>query len=127
MKKKLLFGLIAVFCLALAAAAFAEDREDGQAKSEPQLRKEMVKLKYVRADDAKQLLLVYKSMPTSTTLMGATVQAARDANQNEIIIISDLPEVVDKMLSLIKEIDIRPLVHYFGFYIQIIHDGFDAG
>ena len=118
MKKKLLFGLIAVFCLALAAAAFAEDREDGQAKSEPQLRKEMVKLKYVRADDAKQLLLVYKSMPTSTTLMGATVQAARDANQNEIIIISDLPEVVDKMLSLIKEIDIRPAE--MQFMVQIV-------
>jgi hypothetical protein len=117
-KKKLLVLLISVFCLALAAAAFAADREDSQAKPEPPLRKEMVKLKYVQAEDAKQLLLAYRSMPKPGVLMGATVQAAKDANQNEIIVLSDTPEVVEKMLALIKEIDVKPAE--MQFMVQIV-------
>jgi hypothetical protein len=100
-KRKLLVGLIVVFCLALAAAAFAEDREDGQAKPEPQMRKEMVKLKYVRANDAAQLLSAYRSM-------NGRISVSKDANQNEIIVMSDVPELVDKMLSLIRDIDVKP-------------------
>ncbi len=101
MKKKMLVGLLAAFCLALAAAAFAEDREDGQAKTEPQMRKEMVKLKYVRAQDAIQLLNAYTSR-------GGRISMSMDANRTNILVLNDTPEIVDKMLSLIKEIDIKP-------------------
>ena len=101
MKKKLLVGLIAVFCLALAAAAFAEDREDGQAKSEPQLRKEMVKLKYVRAQDAYQLLNAYTSR-------NGRISMSMGANRMNILVLNDTSEIVDKLLSLIKEIDVKP-------------------
>lgn len=122
MKKKLLVGLIAVFCLALAAAAFAEDREDGQAKSEPQIRKEMVKLKYVRAQDAIQLLQAYISRPKAVSTGGyflpGMVQGARDANQNEILVLTDAPDVVEKMLALIKEIDVKPAE--MQFMVQIV-------
>lgn len=101
MKKKLFMGLIAVFCLTLAAAAFAEDREDGQAKSETQMRKEMVKLKYIRAQDAFQLLNAYTSR-------NGRISMSMDANRTNILVLNDTTEIVDKMLALIKEIDIRP-------------------
>jgi hypothetical protein len=108
MKKNGIFLLAALFILVLAAAAFAED---GQAKSEPQMRKEMVKLKYVRAGDAYLLLNAY----TSRT---GRVSMAKDANQNEILVLSDTPDVVDKMLSLIKEIDVKPAE--MQFLVQIV-------
>ena len=117
MKKKLLVGMIAVFCLALAAAAFVEDREDGQAKSEPQMRKEMVKLKYVRAQDAFQLLNAYSSR-------AGRVSMAQDANRTNILVLNDTPEIVEKMLALIKEIDIKPAE--LQFTVQIIL-GSEAG
>jgi hypothetical protein len=111
MKRKWLVGWIVVFGLALAAASFAEDREDGQVKPEPQLRKEMVKLKYVRAQDAMMLLTAYKSN-------FGRVQGAMDANKNEILVLSDAPEIVEKMLALIKEIDLKPSEMQFA--VQIV-------
>jgi hypothetical protein len=92
---------ISVFCLALTAAAFAGEREDGQAKSEPQMRKEMVKLKYVRAQDAYQLLNAYTSR-------GGRISMSMDANRTNILVLNDTPEIVDKMMALIKEIDVKP-------------------
>jgi hypothetical protein len=108
MKKKMLVGLIAVFFLALAAAAFTED---GQAKPEPPMRKEMVKLKYVRAQDAYQLLQAYTSR-------GGRITMSMDANQTNLLVLSDTPEVVDKMLALIKEIDVKPAE--MQFLVQIV-------
>jgi hypothetical protein len=122
-KKKLLIGLIAVFCLALAAAAFAEEREDGQAKSPLQTRKEVVKLKYIRAADAFQLLRAYSTLPReamgpNSVFLGGNIVMSKDANQNEILVLTDLPEVVEKMLALIKEIDVRPAE--IQFMVQIV-------
>jgi hypothetical protein len=108
MKRKAILFLAALLVLVLAAAAFAED---GQAKSEPQLRKEMVKLKYVQAADAMQLLMAYRSKD-------GRVSYSKDANQNEIMVMSDTPEIVDKMLSLLKEIDVRPAE--IQFMVQIV-------
>ncbi len=123
MKKKLFTLFISVFCLALAAAVFAGDREDGQAKSEPQMRKEMVKLKYVRATDAYQLLRAYSTAPRqgigqNLPFPGGFIITSKDANQNEILVLSDTPEIVDKMLSLIKEIDVKPAE--MQFMVQIV-------
>jgi hypothetical protein len=121
MKKKWIVLMISLFCLAMAAAAFAEDREDGQAKTAPSIRKEMVKLKYVRAQDAMQLLHAYKSTSRAFpdgTVFEASVRGAMDANHNEILILSDTPEVVEKMLALIKEIDVKPAE--MQFMVQII-------
>jgi hypothetical protein len=118
MKKKSILFLAALFALTLTAAAFAED---GQAKSDPPLRKEMVKLKYVRAQDAYQLLQAYKSAPRmeqKPPFFGGTITPAKDANQNEILVLSDTPEVVDKMLALIKEIDVKPAEMLF--LVQIV-------
>lgn len=117
MKKKLLVGMVVVFCLALAAAAFAGEREDGQAKPEPQMRKEMVKLKYVHARDAVQLLNAYTSR-------GGRISMSMDANRTDILVLNDTPEIVEKMLSLIKEIDIKPAE--LQFTVQIVL-GSEAG
>jgi hypothetical protein len=61
----------------------------------------MVKLKYVRAQDAYQLLNAYTSR-------GGRISMSMDANRTNILVLSDTPEIVDKMLTLIKEIDVKP-------------------
>lgn len=111
MRKKLFVAFISVFCLALAAAAFAADREDGQAKSEPQMRKEMVKLKYVLVRDAVQIIQAYKSA-------FGRISHPTDTNQTGVLVINDTPESVDKILALIKEIDVKPAE--MQFTVQIV-------
>ena len=108
MKRKVSLILAAFIVLALAAAAFAED---GQAKTETPLRKEIVKLKYVRATDAYQLLMAYMTQRGRVTM-------SQDANKTNLLVLSDTPEMVDKMLSLIKEIDVRPAE--MQFLVQIV-------
>jgi hypothetical protein len=114
MKRKGILLLAALFILVLAAAAYAED---GQVKSDTPLRKEIVKLKFVRGQDAYQLLQAYRSAPR-VNFPGGTITTAQDANRNEIVVLSDTPEVVEKMLSLIKEIDVRPAD--MQFMVQIV-------
>ncbi len=70
----------------------------GQEK-EPNLKKEFVKLKYAEAEEVHQVLLGFKSRY-------GHIQSNHDLN---VITIQDIPEIVDKMLSLIKEIDVKPV------------------
>jgi len=78
----------------IALSLFASE----QAKA-PELRKELVKLKYVRARDVREILYGYLS------------QYGRLTSNDELNIVSiqDIPEIVDKVLSVIKEIDIKPV------------------
>jgi hypothetical protein len=108
MKRNGILILAALIVLTLAAAAFAED---GQAKTDPPLRKEMVKLRYIRATDAFQLLQAYTSRYGRITM-------SQDANQTNLLVLSDTSEIVEKMLSLIKEIDARPAE--MQFLVQIV-------
>jgi hypothetical protein len=87
------------------------------------MRKEMIKLKYVRAADAYQLLRAYSSAPRAgmgqnPPFPGGAITPSKDANQNEILVLSDTPEVVEKMLALIKEIDVKPAE--MQFMVQIV-------
>ncbi len=70
----------------------------GQQKK-PDLKKEFVKLKYAEAEQVHQVLRSFESERGRIT-------SNRDLN---IITIQDIPEIVDKMLSLIKEIDVKPV------------------
>ncbi len=64
-----------------------------------ELRKEVVKVNYIDAPEAMQILSSYKSAR-------GRIQMQRNRNT---IIIEDTPEFVDKLLSILKEIDVRPL------------------
>jgi hypothetical protein len=70
-----------------------------QEQRKPELKKEFVKLKYVEADEVHKVLSSFQSVYGRIT-------SNDDLN---VITIQDTPEIVDKMLSLIKDIDVKPV------------------
>jgi type II secretory pathway component GspD/PulD (secretin) len=64
-----------------------------------QMRKEIIKVNYIEAQEAFQILIAYKSNR-------GRIQMQRNRN---ILIIEDTPEFVEKLLSILKELDVRPL------------------
>jgi hypothetical protein len=65
----------------------------------PELKQEFVKLKYVDADEVRKVLLSFHSRY-------GRIISNDDLN---VITIQDTPEIVDKMLLLIKDIDVKPV------------------
>jgi hypothetical protein len=63
------------------------------------LRKEIVKLKYVRAQDIQNLLYAYVSREGHIQF---------NPNMPSILSVSDTPENVEKILAAIREIDVKP-------------------
>jgi hypothetical protein len=63
------------------------------------LRKEIVKLKYVRAQDIQNLLYAYVSREGHIQF---------NPNMPAILSVSDTPENVEKILAAIREIDVKP-------------------
>jgi len=99
LKKGILVFLALAFSLAIVLPAFAEDVTQDQ-KAEPKnLRKEIVKLKYVRAQDIQMLLYNYASRE-------GHIQS--NPNLPAILTLSDTPENVEKILAAIREIDVKP-------------------
>ncbi|MBE3125695.1 MAG: hypothetical protein IMZ54_14085 [Acidobacteria bacterium] len=99
MKKGILVFLVLVVSLAIVLPVFAEDVTQDQ-KAEPKnLRKEIVRLKYVRAQDIYMILQTYVSRDGYIRF------------QNEmpyLLTIGETPENVDKILAVIREIDTKP-------------------
>jgi hypothetical protein len=90
-----------VFAFALAAAApiFAEESAQEKAQKETPLRKEIVKLKYVRAQDIQSILQAY---------VGRGGHVSFNPSMPSILSVSDTPENVDKILAAVREIDVKP-------------------
>jgi len=95
MKKSI--GILLVFLLLLGVTSSIFAFEEQQPR--PELRKEFVKLNYVRAKQVYQLLLGYRS----------EYGQIRSEDELNIMTIQDTPEIVEKMLSVIKEIDVKPV------------------
>jgi len=105
MKKTLIALLALAFTLAVAGPALAEDRapataQQGQADETKNYRNEIVKLKYVRAQDIQAVLYTF------TSRKGAHLQF--NSNMPQILSVSDTPENVEKILAAIREIDVKP-------------------
>jgi hypothetical protein len=119
-KKGLIALLALAFTLAVVMPALAEDpvpaagqNQEGAGKaaqdkaSEMQktrdvmqnLRKEIVKLKYVRAQDIQNILFAYVSQYGRISF---------NPNMSSVLSISDTPENVEKILAAIREIDVKP-------------------
>lgn len=103
--RKATIGLLALaFALAIAGPALAEDpvpasvpqAQNVEAKT---LRKEIVKLKYVRAQDIQNLLEAYISRDG---------RIQYNSNMPSVLSVSDTPENVEKILAAIREIDVKP-------------------
>ncbi len=96
MKRSIGILLVLVLLCGSSMTAFASD---GQEEPRPQLRKELVKLKYIRAKQIVELLYVYQS----------GYGRIRINNELNIVTIQDTTEIVEKMLSVIEEIDVKPV------------------
>jgi hypothetical protein len=65
----------------------------------PKLRTEMVRLKYLNADQVEPLIRPY---------FGRWGHSQADHQGEKLLVISDEPEFVDKVLAVIKDIDVKP-------------------
>ena len=103
MKRTMIALLALAFTLAVVVPAFAEDPAVTPAQAQKDevknLRKEIVKLKYVRAQDIQNLLYAYVSREGHIQF---------NPNMPSILSVSDTPENVEKILAAIREIDVKP-------------------
>jgi hypothetical protein len=91
MKKALLFLLV---CLFLSAPVLAQQNVEA-----PKLRHEIVEVKYINANWALGLLKQYMSRNGKINQIPGTNK----------VIIEDTAEIVDKILSILEEVDAKPL------------------
>jgi type II secretory pathway component GspD/PulD (secretin) len=95
--------LALAFTLSVVVPVLAEDPAVPAAQDQKDetrnLRKEIVKLKYVRAQDIQNLLYGYVSREGRVQF---------NPNMPGILQISDTPENVEKILAAIREIDVKP-------------------
>ena len=94
MKKSI--GILCVFFLLTGITLNLYALED---ERKPEMKKEFVKLKYAEAEEVHKVLRSFESKYGRIT-------SNDDLN---VITIQDIPEIVDKMLLLIKDIDVKPV------------------
>jgi hypothetical protein len=102
MKKTVIALLALAFILTAVIPALAEDPVPGQQAQTAEtknLRKEIVKLKYVRAQDIQNILYGYTSRDGHISF---------NPNMPSVLSVSDTPENVEKLLAAIREIDVKP-------------------
>ena len=95
MKKttKISLSLVLVLFAASALIAAPETNQDQE------LKKEIVKINYINAERAWALISRYKSPRGNVNLLP----------ERSLVIIEDTPEFVDKMLEILRQIDIKPV------------------
>lgn len=98
-KKGILIFAALAFSLGLVLRAFAEDGTQDQKAETKTLRKEIIRLKYVNASAVQSLLYFYTSRQMNIMINGGIP---------DILIVSDTPENVEKILAAIREIDVKP-------------------
>lgn len=95
MKKVWSIALAAIIMIgALAAVTAAQEKP-----AAPQLKTEMVRLKYVTPEEVQNLLRPYQSRNGQITWTPAN---------EKLLVISDAPENVARVLEVIREIDVKP-------------------
>jgi hypothetical protein len=120
MKKITALFLAAVLIPVLGLAAPGQNYETTVAaqnlstKPAPELRTEIVRLKYVNYSSILSILRVYSS-PNGKI---SSQMSFDNSSQSGAIVIKDTPEIVDKILSVIKELDVKPVE--LQFTVQII-------
>jgi hypothetical protein len=104
MRKATIGLLFLAFTLATAGPATAQDPAPASAPQAQNveaktLRKEIVKLKYVRAQDIQNILYGYISRDGRIQF---------NSNMPSVLSVSDTPENVEKILAAIRELDVKP-------------------
>lgn len=106
MKKATIALLALTFTMAIVVPAFAEDPVAAPAQAQAQAqqnektpRTEIVKLKYVRADNIQNILYAYS---------GPRGRIQFNPNMPMVLSVSDTPENVEKILAAVRELDVKP-------------------
>ncbi len=103
MKKTMIAVITLAFTMALVGPVLAEDPAATPAQAQnteaKNLRKEIIKLKYVRAQDIQNLLYNFVSRDGHISF---------NPNMPAILSVSDTPENVEKLLAAVREIDVKP-------------------
>jgi len=73
-----------------------------QQPAKPEMKKEIVQVKYLTASRAARVLSPYMSR-------GMTFGQIQVLDERNALIIEDTPEQVEKLLSMLKELDVKPL------------------
>src|SRR4030067_2877995 len=92
MKSRALSAILSAGILALASAGLSQDT------GKPALRQEIVKLKFIKSDQIFGLLYSFLS-PQGKIAPNP---------QGSLITVSDLPENVGRILSVLRELDVKP-------------------
>ena len=111
MKKTGIF-MIAMFVLWGTLSPVYAQQEKTKA---PELKREMVKLKYIKAQEVQSLLRPYQN-PWG--------QISWNPSNDSLLVISDTPETLSKILAVIKEIDVKPVDLLFTVQLVL---GSEAG
>lgn len=90
---------IFVFILAALILGAALAPLQAQEAKAPKLKNEMVRLKYLSAGQVERLIRPYMTGEGFT---------AADPRGEKLLVIHDYPEFVDKIMAVIKEIDVKP-------------------
>jgi len=98
MKKTLIILLAFFFLIGMSLNLYS------QQAAKPELRKEIVQVKYLTADRAERLLRPY----LTRVMPGGLFGQIQELPERNAIIIEDTPEVVEKLLSMLKELDVKP-------------------
>lgn len=94
MRKTTIFLVVLFLLVGIIPMLYAHQNTE-----QSNLKKEIVKLNYIDARSAYSILMPYMSK-------NGKLQLVRESNR---LIIEDIPDIVEKILSILKEIDIKPL------------------
>lgn len=91
--------VIIIFVTLFFLTGFIPLLDASQDTAQHEFKKEVVKVNYIDVRSAYSILMPYKSQ-------NGKIQLVRESN---MLIVEDLPEMVEKILSILKEIDVKPL------------------
>lgn len=109
MKKGILAFIVLAFVFAVAVPAFAEDvTQEAKPAAKPPFKTELIRLKYFSSMQMMSLARTYLSRESQVT-------PGPDA---KILVVSDYPENVEKLLQAIRQVDVKPAD--LQFTVQLI-------
>ncbi len=109
MKKGILVFIVLALVFAAVAPVFAEEAaQETKASTRPVLKNELVRLKYANAQRIQAALYPYLSRDGHISTMPS----------ENVIVISDIPENVEKALQVVKQLDVKPAD--LQFTVQLI-------
>jgi hypothetical protein len=108
------FGFFAI-ALAVLLGAFSPAFAQQEKAKAPELKQEMVRLKYAKPQEVQNLLRPYQN-PFG--------QISWNPGNDNLLVISDTPETLSRILAVIKEIDVKPVDLLFTVQLVL---GSEAG